>query len=97
MSAAGKEAVSEAVSKAYDDNLDLALALGWAYVDALTFDVFNEELSSAPKEARPALDQLAILYGLTRVELGLASYLASDAVTPKQASHLRSLSIDFKM
>ena len=38
---------------------------------------FVEEVKKSPADAKPALTLLATLYGLTRVERSLASYLAA--------------------
>jgi hypothetical protein len=35
---AGKKAAAAAALAAYEDNLDLALQLGWAHVDRITFE-----------------------------------------------------------
>ena len=35
----GKKAAAAAVTEAYEANLDLALALGWAHVDRITYEV----------------------------------------------------------
>lgn len=78
-----------AAAAAYEDNIDLAVQLGWAYVDRLTFSVFSEEIATAPAAAVPALRQLASLYGLTRVERGLPFFLASRALRPDQAGAVR--------
>jgi len=53
------------------------VSLGWSYVERVAFQAFSEELQAAPAAARGALGQLATLYGLTRVERGLAFFLAS--------------------
>ena len=86
---AGKGAAAESVSNAYEDNLDTAVALGWAYVDRLCFDTFCEELDAAPQDSRAALTRLARLYGLSRLEKGLPFLLASQTLNGSQASQLR--------
>ena len=35
----GKKAAAAAATDAYEDNLDLAVALGWAFVDRVSFEV----------------------------------------------------------
>ena len=35
----GKKAAAAAATDAYEDNLDLALALGWAFLDRVSFEV----------------------------------------------------------
>ena len=86
----GKKAAAAAAAAAYDDNIDTAVALGWAYVERLCFQVFSEELSTAPAAAKSALQQLATLYGLTRLERGLAFFLASGALRQQQAAAVRA-------
>ena len=76
---AGKKAASAAASAAYDANIDTAVLLGWSYVERVAFQAFSEELQTAPEAAQGALGRLATLYGLTRVERGLAFFLASGA------------------
>lgn len=87
--AAGKKAASAAASAAYDANIDTAVALGWSYVERVAFQAFTEELQTAPESAYSALQQLATLYGLTRVERGLAFFLASGK--PKTLSCLHQV------
>ena len=50
---------------------------------------FVEELKRAPAAARPALEALARLYGLTRVERHMAVYLATGALKAKLAPAVR--------
>ena len=78
-SAAGKRP-GTAVAEAYDANIDTAVLLGWSYVERLAFATFTEEIASAPSSAQGVLRQLALLYGLTRLERGLAFYLASGTL-----------------
>lgn len=51
---------------------------------------FVEELGAAPAAARPALTALARLYGLTRLERDLGTFLAAGALAPDQAPALRA-------
>lgn len=52
---------------------------------------FVEEVTNkAPEASRPALMLLATLYGLTRVERGMAFYLASGAATGAHAEGVRA-------
>lgn len=37
----GKKAAAAAATDAYEDNLDLAVALGWAFVDRISFEVLT--------------------------------------------------------
>lgn len=59
-----------------DSQIDRAITLGWAAVDAVTFDSFVEEIKSAPQSWQSTLNALALLYGLTRVESGMTCYLS---------------------
>ena len=52
------------------------VTLGWAFTDATAFDIFVKEVAAAPEGLRPALGVLCTLWGLTRVEQGLACHLA---------------------
>ena len=85
----GKKAAAAAVTAAYEDNLDTAVALGWSYVERIALEGFVEELSSAPAAAAGALRQLAVLYGLTRIERGMAFFLASGALEGAHAAMVR--------
>lgn len=51
---------------------------------------FVDELESAPAAAKPALTALARLYGLTRLERDLGTFLAAGALAPRQAPDLRA-------
>ena len=48
-----------------------------------------DELQRAPASARPALQVLARLYGLTRVERSMAVLLANRALAPEAAPAVR--------
>lgn len=74
---------------AFDANVDLALKVGWAEVDASTFDTFREEATGAPPALREVLSLLCLLYGLSRVEGGLETYLAGGALGAQALSPLR--------
>ena len=37
----GKKAAAAAATDAYEDNLDLAVTLGWAFVDRVSFEVLT--------------------------------------------------------
>lgn len=75
------------MTEAYDANIDTAVLLGWSYVERVAFAAFNEELATAPGEARGPLTQLALLYGLSRIERGLAFFLASGLQSPSVVKH----------
>ncbi|CAL5219457.1 g1292 [Coccomyxa viridis] len=86
----GKKAAAAAATDAYEDNLDLAVALGWAFVDRVSFEGFVEEVQKGPANAKPALTLLATLYGLTRVERRMAFYLAAGVADGGHAAAVRS-------
>lgn len=50
--AQGKKAAAAAANDAYEDNLDLVVALGWAHVDRITFEVRPDFLLSNILPAR---------------------------------------------
>ncbi len=70
------------MTEAYDANIDTAVSLGWSYVERVAFAAFTEEIASAPHNAKSVLQQLAALYGLTRIERGLSFFLASGPRRP---------------
>eukprot|EP00887_Chlorella_sp_A99_P007225 scaffold2.g7225.t1 len=78
--AAARAGGAGAAAEAFDANLDLVVQLGWAFVDRSTFATFAAEAERAPAGLRPALALLARLYGLARVEAGLACYLGAGAL-----------------
>ena len=53
--AGGKKAAAAASTAAFEANLDLVVALGWAHVDAISLDCFVEELATAPASSAAAL------------------------------------------
>lgn len=69
--------------------MDRSVALGWATVDASTYQTFVAELKSAPSAYAETLRSLALLYGLTRVESGLSDYLAGGALPGSAVAALR--------
>lgn len=73
----------------FDSNLDRVVVLGWASVDHVTQDMFQEELHGAPVAWRALLSKLSLLYGLSRVESGLACYLTSGALPGSAVGPLR--------
>ena len=70
---------------------DVMVALGWAAVDAHTFDTFVKEIqtNNAPAEWKGTLTTLALLYGLCRVEEGLVEYLGGGALPGGAVPSLR--------
>lgn len=62
--------------QAFDAALDQVVDLGWAYADALCLETMLDAIDKAPGALRPALSVLARLFGASKVEGGLAFYLA---------------------
>lgn len=89
-SAGSKAAAAKASAAAFEDNGDLVQQLGWAHVDALSLDDFVDELSSAPASSASALEALATLYGLVRVERAAPFLLAAGALTGGDMAALRA-------
>ena len=77
---AGKAAAA-ASTAAFDANLDLVVALGWAHMEARSYQIFQAEVGNAPQQLQGPLHSLALLYGLTRVERSAAFYLAHNALS----------------
>lgn len=67
-------------AQATEAAMDRIVLLGWAAVDASTYETFGQEVSSAPVAWRATLEKLVLLYGLSRVESGLSCYLAGRAL-----------------
>jgi len=80
---------AKAAAAAFDASLDQVVSLGWAAVDATTFESFRDEIKSAPAAWRATLSTVALLYGLSRVEAGLQSYLAGGALPGAAVAPLR--------
>ena len=74
--------------------MDRLIALGWAAVDASSYETFIDEIKSAPVAWRNSLAQLALLYGLSRVEKGMTDYLVGGALPATAVGPLR-LKINF--
>lgn len=56
--------------------------LGWAWTDRQSYAAFMEEANAAPPGLRPVLQQLAMLYGLSRLEAGVECYLSTGGCHP---------------
>lgn len=78
--AASSSSSSGANGGGFDANLDRVVTLGWAYVDAVSYGILLEEAEQAPARLRPALEKLCLLYGLSRIEKGMITYLAGGVV-----------------
>ncbi|KAI7838260.1 hypothetical protein COHA_007949 [Chlorella ohadii] len=81
MAAAAAKGGPNAGMAAFDDNLDRVTQLGWAWTDRHTFAAFQAEAAAAPAALQPALNLLALLYGLTRIEAGVECYLSTGALS----------------
>ncbi|CAK0741867.1 hypothetical protein CVIRNUC_001356 [Coccomyxa viridis] len=86
----GKKAAAAAATDAYEDNLDLAVDLGWAFLNRESYEGFVDEVRKSPEDAKPALTLLAALYGLTRVERNLAFFLAAGVMDGSHAAGVRA-------
>ncbi|GAB4820084.1 hypothetical protein N2152v2_007130 [Parachlorella kessleri] len=75
---------------AFEGNLDRVVTLGWAFVDCNAFQNFRREVEQAPAALRPALSLLCDLYGLHRIEQGLACHLAAGSLPPAAVPALRA-------
>lgn len=73
----------------FDKNLDLAVDLGWAYVDFLTLQNFAREVSSAPPKLQEALGDLCMLYALERMERHAVFYFCEGVLSPAKLESLR--------
>jgi acyl-CoA oxidase len=83
-----------AAAAALEASMDRLIALGWAAVDASSYETFIDEIKSAPVAWRNSLAQLALLYGLSRVEKGMTDYLVGGALPATAVGPLR-LKINF--
>lgn len=79
----------KAAAAAVESSMDRLVDLGWATVDASSLQTFMEEVQSAPPAWRSTLNTLALVYGLSRVEAGLAGYLAGGALPGSAVAPLR--------
>lgn len=73
----------------FESNLDVIVQLGWASVDISSFKIFSEELETAPEELKYDLERLCVLYGLSRVEAGLTTYLQYGVLPGKAVGLIR--------
>lgn len=88
--AAAMKGGSKAAGAAFESNLDRVLVLGWADVDLSTFDTFVKEINSAPYMHRESLNDLCLLYGLSRIEAGAETYLEHGALSGQAIKSLRN-------
>ena len=89
VAAAGAQNGKNAAAAVMEGSMDRLVQLGWASVDASSYKIFLEEVESAPVAWRSTLRTLALLYGLSRVETGLACYLAGGALPGAAVGPLR--------
>jgi acyl-CoA oxidase len=88
--AGGQAAAAAAAAAAFEDNLDYVVQLGWAHTEKWCMGVMLQEAQAAPPAARAGLAAMAQLFGATRVERHLASYLAAGVLTGADAAALRA-------
>ena len=69
-----------AATEAFEADLDLVVALGWAHIERHAYRTLLQEAQAAPDALKAPLQLLAILYGLTRLERSLAHYLAAGVM-----------------
>jgi acyl-CoA oxidase len=69
---------------------DHAVHLGRAFAESFLLDRFHRGLAAAPAPLRPALDRLAALYALSRMEAGAAWFLESGYIVPAKARAIRN-------
>ena len=84
-----RQAVEETSAGSYDGAMDIAVALGWAWVGTVSYDTFRQELSAAPAAWRQPLERLCLLYGLFSVENHIATYLEHGVLQPRAVPALR--------
>ena len=69
--------------------MDRLVELGWAVVDASSYKTFVSEAQTGPAAWQSYLTKLALLYGLSRVENSIGSYLAAGALPGGALAPLR--------
>jgi acyl-CoA oxidase len=90
VSTAAMQGGSRAAAQAFENNLDRVVRLGWASVDSSTYDIFLNEIESAPAEWQGQLRVLQQLYGLYRIEQGIETYLQYGALDGRHVAGLRA-------
>ena len=79
----GKKAAAAAATDAYEDNLDLAVALGWAFVDRVSYEV------ALPSYVAYALTLFACtpkLYAGIKSTVHPARSILQQTMAPREAS-----------
>lgn len=79
-----------AAAAAFEDNLDYVVQLGWAHTEKWCMGVMLQEVQAAPAGAKAGLAAMAQLFGATRVERNLATYLAAGVLTGADAVAVRA-------
>ena len=69
-----------ASTEAFEADLDLVIALGWAHIEAHAYRMFLQEAQAAPDALKAPLQLLASLYGLTRIERNIAHWMAAGVL-----------------
>lgn len=86
----GKGVVADAAAAAFDDNLDVVVNLGWAFVDRHCSERFAAAIGAAPPATRPAVAALQLLYAASRVERNAGCYLSTGLLGPQDVAALRT-------
>ncbi|GIL55049.1 hypothetical protein Vafri_10685 [Volvox africanus] len=86
----GPAAKAAASAAAFDRLLDVVVSIGWASMERFCHANFLQELDRAPESLRPALELLAQLYGLSRIQRSLDFYLAVGALNRADVVALRN-------
>ena len=69
-----------AANEAFEADLDLVVALGWAHIESHAYKTLLGEAEAASQALQAPLQLLASLYGLSRLERSMAHYLAAGVV-----------------
>jgi acyl-CoA oxidase len=77
---AGKEA-----TEAWNECLDIVLALGKAYVDRISIEKYIEAVLTADVASRPMLETLCCLFALSKIEQDMGWFLTHKYFSPSKA------------
>lgn len=88
--AGGRAAAEKAANEAFEANLDTVVAMGWANVERYCLDNFVQAIARVDASLRPALQLLAMLFGLKNVLKGSAFFLGSGALTSGDLEGIRA-------
>ncbi|EFJ48478.1 hypothetical protein VOLCADRAFT_104659 [Volvox carteri f. nagariensis] len=90
----GPAAKAAASAAAFDRQLDVVVSIGWAWVERFCHANFLQEVNRAPESLRTALDLLAQLYALSRIQRSLDFYLTVGALNRADVVALRNATMD---